>query len=125
MRSPKISNPADTRERDFLRSAQQHFRANMNWFAFEDFAFGSRSPIFSQSRSHRDVLSSPLYQELKRMWLELGVKQGYVAAKPEEVRHATGRKTRGGRSSANGADAANQRDVAPSRPSRHRRSPKS
>jgi hypothetical protein len=125
MRSPKTSSSADAREREFLRNARQHFRANMNWFAFEDFAFGSRSPLFSQSRSHRDVLGSPLYQELKRMWLELGVRQGYVAAKPEEVRHAAGRKTRGSRSSANSADAANQRNVAPSRPSRHRRSSKS
>ena len=66
-------------ENAFLRVARRKFSENTDWFAFEDFAFGMRSPLFSKSRSHRDVLTNPLYLELNRMWLELGVKQGRIA----------------------------------------------
>lgn len=74
----------------FLRRARRKFAQNIDWFEFEDFAFGARSPLYSKTRSHRDVLTHPLYIALKDMWLQLGVKQG-------KVKDASGRKARGGR----------------------------
>ena len=68
----------------FLARARENFRANMNWLEFEELAFGSRSPIFAKTRSHRNVVEHPLYIALKDMWLELGVRQGYVSDAPEE-----------------------------------------
>ena len=80
-----------TQEEDsFLHRAQKKFAQNADWLEFEDFAFGSRSPLYSKSRSHKDVLTHPLYVALKDMWLELGVRQG-------KVKDASGRKARGGR----------------------------
>ena len=77
-------------ETAFLATARKKFQQNANWFEFEDFAFGSRSPLYSKTRSHKDVLTHPLYVELKDMWLELGVRQG-------RVKDASGRKARGSR----------------------------
>src|SRR5687767_221459 len=71
-------------ERQFLRLAQQKFRANEDWFEFESFAFGMDSPLFTRSRSHLEVLAHPLYLVLKEMWLDLGRKQGHVATSQEE-----------------------------------------
>lgn len=81
-------------EREFLRRAREKFRADVDWFEFETFAFGSRSPLFSRTRSHRDVLASPLYIALKEMWLMLGTRQGHVAEEPTDAarRKATGRR---------------------------------
>ncbi|HYC93067.1 MAG TPA: hypothetical protein VEO54_27930 [Thermoanaerobaculia bacterium] len=80
-----------TQEEDaFLRRARKKSAENADWFEFEDFAFGSRSPLYSKTRSHKDVLTHPLYVALKDMWLELGVRQG-------KVKDASGRKARGGR----------------------------
>ena len=80
-----------TREEDaFLRRARTKFEQNSDWFEFEDFAFGSRSPLYAKTRSHKDVLTHPLYVALKDMWLELGVRQG-------KVKDASGRKARGSR----------------------------
>jgi hypothetical protein len=68
-----------THEEDaFLRRARTKFEQNSDWFEFEDFAFSSRSPLYSKTRSHKDVLTHPLYVALKDMWLELGVRQGKV-----------------------------------------------
>ena len=83
-------------EQQFLQAAQAKFRQNADWFEFEDFAFGSRSPLFSATRSHKDVLNHPLYRELKDMWLQLGVSQGRVAPS-EETHNATRRQTSGRR----------------------------
>lgn len=77
-------------ENAFLARARAKFAGNADWFEFEDFAFGSRSPLYSKSRSHQDVLAHPLYIALKDMWLELGVRQG-------RVKDASGRKARGRR----------------------------
>lgn len=74
----------------FLGRARKKFEQNADWFDFEDFAFGSRSPLYSRTRSHRDVLTHPLYIALKDMWLELGVRQG-------KVKDASGRKAHRGR----------------------------
>ena len=80
-----------TQEEDaFLRRARKKSAENADWFEFEDFAFGSRSPLYAKTRSHKDVLTHPLYIALKDMWLELGVRQG-------KVKDASGRKARGGR----------------------------
>jgi hypothetical protein len=79
-------------EQHFLQSARAMFRDNVDWFQFEDFAFGSRSPLFSATRSHRDVLSHPLYIALKDMWLQLGVRQGRVAPDTDATRRQTTRR---------------------------------
>jgi len=83
-------------EQAFLRAAREKYLHNADWFEFEDFVFGSRSPLFTKERSHQDILEHPLYIALKEMWLELGVRQGRVAAN-EEVPDAPRRKTRGSR----------------------------
>jgi hypothetical protein len=85
-------------ESAFLRRARENFERNMDWLEFEEFAFGMRSPIFSRGRTHRDVRENPLYIELRDMWLELGVRQGYIA-KPEngEEPNASRRETAGRR----------------------------
>ena len=80
-------------EHRFLELARTKFRDNADWFEFEDFAFGSRSPLFSATRSHRDVLTHPLYVELKEMWLRLGVQQGRIAAPEAPTSNAKRRQT--------------------------------
>lgn len=84
-------------ERAFLHRARGKFLENADWLEFEDFAFGSRSLLYSRSRSHQDVLSHPLYLALKEMWLDLGVRQGRVSATKGETSDAARRKTRGRR----------------------------
>lgn len=69
-----------TDEKSFLHRAQRKFRENADWLEFEEFAFGSRSPLYSKTRSHQDVLQHPLYLALKEMWLDLGVNQGRIKA---------------------------------------------
>jgi hypothetical protein len=88
-----VTNVLSPDERDFLRRAEKNYRSNMNWFEFEDFAFGMRSPLFSRQRSHLDVLRHPLYLALKEMWLNLGVKQGLVSPSKNEEAHVARRKT--------------------------------
>jgi hypothetical protein len=80
-------------EQHFLNLARAKFNQNADWFEFEDFAFGSRSPLFSATRSHRDVLTHPLYLELREMWLALGVKQGRIAAPEGPTNDAPRRQT--------------------------------
>jgi len=43
----------------FLERALSMFKKNTDWFQFEDFAFGMRSPLFSKTRSHKEVLENP------------------------------------------------------------------
>ena len=74
-------------ETSFLARAREKFAGDVDWFEFEEFAFGSRSPLYSKTRSHQDVLVHPLYIALKDMWLELGVRQG-------KIKDASGRKAR-------------------------------
>jgi hypothetical protein len=80
-------------EQRFLERAREKFRQNADWFEFEDFAFGMRSPLYSAARSHRDVLTSPLYLELTEIWLQLGVRQGRIAPAPGKKTDATRRQT--------------------------------
>jgi len=111
-------------ERDFLRQAEKKFRANANWFEFEDFAFGMRSPLFSRQRSHLDVLRHPLYLALKEMWLDLGVRQGLVSPSKHEEANARRKAQRSGASSQE-RNRAKKRDVETSDSSAHRRVSKS
>jgi|SRR5947207_15534324 len=83
-------NPEEQR---FLERAREKFRQNADWFAFEDFAFGMRSPIYSATRSHRDVLTNPLFRELNEMWLQLGLRQGRIAPDPGKKGDAPRRQT--------------------------------
>lgn len=66
-------------EKKFYRQALKRFQENTSWLAFDEFAFGMGSPIYSRQRSHIDVLKSALYLALKDMSLQLGVQQGLVA----------------------------------------------
>jgi hypothetical protein len=82
-------------EQAFLRRARAKFASNADWLEFEDFAFGSRSPLFASKRSHHDVLQHPLYLALKDMWLELGLRQGRIAATERGGSYASRGKARG------------------------------
>jgi hypothetical protein len=86
-------------ERTFYQLAVKKYRANVDWLAFEEYAFGMRSPIYQRQRSHLDVIDTPLYVALREMWLDLGVKQGMVApGKQQEKRNAKrGRKAGSGK----------------------------
>jgi hypothetical protein len=66
-------------EKRFASQALSKFRANMDWVAFDDFAFGLRSPIYDRHKSPKEVLQSPLYLALKDMSLQLGIQQGKIA----------------------------------------------
>ncbi len=84
-------------EQAFLNRARAKFAENTDWLEFEDFAFGSRSPLYARTRSHQDVLTHPLYLALKDMWLDLGVRQGRISiGQKGAVSDAPGRKARGG-----------------------------
>jgi hypothetical protein len=98
-------------ERDFLRQAEKKFRSNANWFEFEDFAFGMRSPLFSRQRSHLDVLRHPLYLALKEMWLDLGIRQGLVSPSTRQEDHFARRKAQGSGASRQERNGAKKRNV--------------
>lgn len=66
------------KEQAFLEAARRMFAENTDWLEFESFVFGMDSPVFSKTRSHRNVIESPLYIALRDMWLQLGVRQGMV-----------------------------------------------
>ena len=118
-----VTDVLNSEERDFLRQAEKRYRANVNWFEFEDFAFGMRSPLFARTRSHLDVLKHPLYVALKEMWLDLGEKQGLVASSKRKEKHVEGRKSQGRRSANQGRNSAKKRDVEATDSSARRRVP--
>lgn len=74
-----VPSNLDARERKFYQEAQKRFRKNVPWAEFEEFAFGMGSPLYAHRTSHLDVVDDPLFQTLKHMWLDLGVKQGLIA----------------------------------------------
>lgn len=93
-----VETPLTPDEQSFLERARGKFLENTDWLEFEEFAFGSRSPIFSRTRLHRDVVQHPLYIALKQMWLDLGVRQGRVADPDRgETNDGPRRKASGGR----------------------------
>jgi hypothetical protein len=114
-----------TVEREFLLQAEKKYRSNANWFDFEDFAFGMRSPLFSRQRSHLDVLQHPLYLALKEMWLDLGVRQGLVSASKQQEEHGARRKAQRSRPAGQERNGAKKRDVETSHSSAHGRVSKS
>lgn len=65
-------------EKEFYKEAVRKFRRNIDWLDFDEFAFGMRSPIYRNEKSHLSVIRKPLYVALKEMWLQLGVRQGMV-----------------------------------------------
>jgi hypothetical protein len=75
-------------EKKFYRQALKRFQENTSWLAFDEFAFGMRSPIYSRQRSHIDVLKSALYLALKDMSLQLGVQQGLIARTKKSEKRA-------------------------------------
>ena len=90
-------------EKQFYQRAREQFKANAPWLVFDELAFGVSSPIYSGRASHLDVLEQPLYLALKDMSLELGVRQGLIAAKqPRE----TDRKANAGRKEKRSRQAA-------------------
>jgi hypothetical protein len=121
-----VEDSADTltfEEREFLRHAEKKYRANTNWFEFEDFAFGMRSPLFSRKRSHLDVLRHPLYLALKKMWLDLGEKQGLVSPSKGEDQLAR-RKTQRSGAPVQQRNTSKKRNVETTHSPAHRRSSK-
>ena len=75
-------------EKRFYRQARKRFQEQTNWLAFDEFAFGMRSPIYNRQRSHIPVLKSSLYLALKDMSLQLGVQQGLIARTKKSEKRA-------------------------------------
>ena len=75
-------------EKRFYRQARKRFQEQTNWLAFDEFAFGMRSPIYHRQRSHIPVLKSALYLTLKDMSLQLGVQQGLIARTKKSEKRA-------------------------------------
>lgn len=65
-------------EAEFFARALTKFRANVDWSAFETFAFNPGSPIYARRKSYGRLVLDPLYRALQDMWLQLGVNQGDV-----------------------------------------------
>jgi hypothetical protein len=99
-------------QKEFYSEAVELFRRNTSWLDFEEFAFGSRSPLYESSDSHVDILKDPLYLALEDMWLELGVQQG--AAKRRGKRDE-GRSERGRGKAEEAADREEVDHLAPTR----------
>lgn len=90
-------------EKQFYQRVREQFEANAPWLLFDELAFGVSSPIYSGRTSHLDVLEQPLYLALKDMSLELGVRQGLIAAKQPKERDrkaSAGRKEKRSRQAA-------------------------
>jgi hypothetical protein len=68
----------DGADSEFFRRALGKFNSNPNWFSFQNFAFGSSSPIYARRKSYGQLVKDPLYRTLQDMWLQLGVSQGEV-----------------------------------------------
>ncbi len=77
-------------EARFYRNAMRYYRRKPDWFGFHEFAFGPYSLMYQKIKSQAEVLSTPIYEALKAMWLQLGVEQGDV--KPDRPKHAARRK---------------------------------
>lgn len=99
-------------QKEFYARALELFRCNTSWLEFEEFAFGSRSPLYESSESHVEVLKDPLYLALEDMWLELGVQQG--AAKRRGKRDE-GRTERGRGAAEKAAEREEADHLAPTR----------
>lgn len=81
-------NALTPEEKRFYRQALKKFQENTSWLAFDQFAFGMRSPLYTGQRSHLKVLKSALYLALKDMSLQLGVQQGLIARTKKSEKRA-------------------------------------
>ena len=98
----------------FFDAARRQFRKNASWFEFEQLIFSFTSPLYKDLKSRADVVKEPLFAALKDMWLELGIKQGFVAA-PDDRKQTKARPSGPHRSS-------RERDVeTPRQPAASRR----
>ena len=77
-------------EKKFYKQALRKFQENTEWFSFDEFAFGMRSPIYKSKKSHIDVLNNDLYLVLKDISLQLGVQQGLIARRTKSEKRAIG-----------------------------------
>jgi hypothetical protein len=81
-------------ERAYLKRGRAMFAKNTDWFEFESFAFGMRSPVFSKTRTHRKIRENPLFLALQDMWLQLAVQQGRIAPEKGPAKDASRGKAR-------------------------------
>lgn len=80
-------------QREFYDRALELYRDNESWLRFEEFAFGSRSPLYKDRKSHLEVVKDPLYLVLEDMWIQLGVQQGMIKRQANhEQRRKQGRR---------------------------------
>ena len=66
-------------EAKFFDRALQKFNQNCQWPPFENFAFGTNSPIYSRHKSFGKLKKDPLFRALQDMCLQLAVNQGELA----------------------------------------------
>lgn len=93
--------------REFYDRALELYRHNESWLRFEEYAFGSLSPLYKDRNSHLEVVKDPLYLALEDMWLQLGVQQGMI--KRQGKRHEQ-RRLQGGRGQAEEATDREESD---------------
>lgn len=81
----KVENPITNekfdlsdKEAEFFNRALQKFKQNCKWTPFENFAFGTNSPIYFRHKSFGNLRKDPLYRALQDMWLQLGVNQDEI-----------------------------------------------
>ena len=74
----KVNLDLNDVEDKFYLQAIEKFKQNINWLEFDEFAFGSGSPIYCNKRRSSEVIKEPLYRVLEDMWLKLGIQQGQV-----------------------------------------------
>lgn len=65
-------------EKKFWQHAKERFEANIKWIDFEELVFGTASPIYENCVSHLEVMETPLYLALEKLWIELGIRQGHI-----------------------------------------------
>ena len=71
-------------EKEFYNEAFDKYQKNEDWWEFHLFALTPKSPIYTNRKSHQEILQHPLYCALKDMWIELGIQQGEVAPDDED-----------------------------------------
>lgn len=73
-------------EEKFWLKAKKYFRKNTDWISFENFVFGSNSPIFKGKRRRIEVKKDKLFQAVNVLLLSLGQRQGAVGPSEAEKR---------------------------------------
>jgi hypothetical protein len=62
----------------FFMEAEEKFKNDVPWGDFDTWAFGQKSPIYKNQRSHLDVMKVPTYLVLKDLSMRLGINQGHI-----------------------------------------------